>query len=106
MSDSDARKYVIVGNGFAGTTCAEQLSKHEPSCEILLATSRTRYTIASRCRRCCAIKPEAKVMIRNLAWHEENRIDLHLRTRVGKVVPQEKYAAEGPTANVTRTTRC
>ena len=40
------------------------------------ATSPIRSTTASRCRRCCARQiPEAKVMIRNLAWHEEHRID-------------------------------
>jgi NAD(P)H-nitrite reductase large subunit len=93
LSNSDARKYVIVGNGFAGTTCAEQLRKHEPSCEITLFGDEP-YTLYNRISLPPMLRhqiPEAKVMIRNLAWHEENRIDLHLRTRVDKVVPQEKY---------------
>ena len=34
--DSDVRRYVIVGNGFAGTTAAERLRKHDPACEITL----------------------------------------------------------------------
>jgi 3-phenylpropionate/trans-cinnamate dioxygenase ferredoxin reductase subunit len=33
--------------------------------------------------------PEAKVMIRNLAWHEEHRIKLHLSTHVERVIPAE-----------------
>ncbi|MBV8151765.1 MAG: NAD(P)/FAD-dependent oxidoreductase, partial [Candidatus Eremiobacteraeota bacterium] len=34
--DNSFRRYVIVGNGFAGTTCAEQLRKADPACEITL----------------------------------------------------------------------
>ena len=34
--------------------------------------------------------PEAKVMIRNLAWHEEHRITLHLRTHVERIVTEER----------------
>ncbi len=97
MSNSDARKYVIVGNGFAGTTCAEQLRKHEPSCEITLFGDEP-YTLYNRISLPPMLRhqiPEAKVMIRNLAWHEENRIDLHLRTRVDRVVPEENIVEAG-----------
>jgi NAD(P)H-nitrite reductase large subunit len=30
------RRYVIVGNGVAGTTCAETLRKNDPTCQVTL----------------------------------------------------------------------
>jgi len=33
---------------------------------------------------------EQKVIMRDLAWHEKNNIELHLETRVDRVVPEEK----------------
>lgn len=81
---SDVRRYVIVGNGFAGTTAAEQLRKHDTSCEITLFGDEpyplyNRISLPPMLRRQL---PEEKVMMRTVAWHEEHRIDLHLRTRV------------------------
>jgi 3-phenylpropionate/trans-cinnamate dioxygenase ferredoxin reductase subunit len=82
---SDVRRYVIVGNGFAGTTAAEQLRKHDPACEITLFGDEP-YTLYNRISLPPMLRkqiPEAKVMIRNLAWHEE-------RTHVERIVPQER----------------
>jgi 3-phenylpropionate/trans-cinnamate dioxygenase ferredoxin reductase subunit len=89
---AEFRRYVIVGNGFAGTTAAEQLRKHDLSCEIRLFGDEP-YTLYNRISLPPMLRkqiPEAKVMIRDLAWHEEHRIDLHLRTHVERVVPEER----------------
>jgi NAD(P)H-nitrite reductase large subunit len=91
VSSAGVSRYVIVGNGFAGTTAAEQLRKHDPSCEITLFGDEP-YTLYNRISLPPMLRrqiPEEKVMIRNLAWHEEHRIDLHLRTYVERVIPQE-----------------
>ncbi|MEO6912773.1 MAG: NAD(P)/FAD-dependent oxidoreductase [Candidatus Baltobacteraceae bacterium] len=89
---SDQRRYVIVGNGFAGTTAAEHLRKHDPSCSITLFTDEA-YPLYNR----IALPPllrkqvtEQKVIMRSLAWHEEHGITLHLRTRVERVLPDER----------------
>jgi NAD(P)H-nitrite reductase large subunit len=90
--NSDVRRYVIVGNGFAGTTAAEQLRKHDPACEITLFGDE-RYTLYNRISLPPMLRkqiPEAKVMIRDLAWHEQHRIALHLQTVVERVVPRER----------------
>ncbi len=94
---TDVRRYVIVGNGFAGTTAAEQLRKHDPACEITLFGDEP-YTLYNRISLPPMLRkqiPEAKVMIRNLAWHEEHRIALHLSTRVDRIVPQERVVEAG-----------
>jgi NAD(P)H-nitrite reductase large subunit len=90
--DTDVRKYVIIGNGFAGTTAAEQLRKHDPACDITLFGDEP-YTLYNRISLPPMLRrqiPEAKVMIRNLAWHEEHRITLHLNTHVERVITQEQ----------------
>ena len=89
----DARRYVIVGNGFAGTTAAEQLRKHDPTCSITLFTDEP-YTLYNR----IALPPllrkqvtQQKVIMRDTAWHEKQNIALHLETRVDAVAAEEKF---------------
>jgi len=93
MNDS-ARKYVIVGNGFAGTTCAEQLRKADPACSIVLFTDES-YCLYNRISLPPFLRrqiPEAKVMMRDVAWHEKMNIELHLSTRVDRIDAIEKVA--------------
>jgi len=86
------RRYVIVGNGFAGTTCAEQLRKADPGCSIVLFADEP-YCLYNR----IALPPllrkqvtEQKVIMRDLAWHEKLRIDLRLTTRVERLDVEAK----------------
>jgi NAD(P)H-nitrite reductase large subunit len=95
--NSDVRRYVIVGNGFAGTTAAEQLRKHDPACDITLFGDEP-YTLYNRISLPPMLRkqiPEAKVMIRDLAWHEQHRITLHLQTVVERIVPKERIVVAG-----------
>ena len=39
MAANDSKHYVIIGNGIAGTTCAQMLRKNDLSCEIWLLTN-------------------------------------------------------------------
>src|ERR1700676_1336649 len=81
------RRYVIIGNGFAGTTCAEQLRKADPACSIVLFADEP-YCLYNR----IALPPllrkqvtEQKVIMRDIAWHEKLAIDLRLSTRVDAI---------------------
>jgi NAD(P)H-nitrite reductase large subunit len=100
--DSSVRRYVIIGNGFAGTTAAEQLRKADPACSIVLYADEP-YTLYNR----IALPPllrkqvtEQKVIMRDLAWHEKHAIDLRLGTRVtaidaaGKTVTDDRGRVE------------
>ncbi len=81
------RRYVIVGNGFAGTTCAEQLRKADPACKIVLFADEP-YPLYNRISLPPMLRkqiPEAKVMMRDVAAHEKLNIDLRLNTRVEKI---------------------
>ncbi len=95
MQSNGFRRYVIVGNGFAGTTAAEQLRKADPACSITLFTDEP-YTLYNR----IALPPllrkqvtQQKVIIRDEAWHEKHNIALFLRTRVESVNAQERYVS-------------
>ncbi len=81
------RRYVIVGNGFAGTTCAEQLRKADPACSIVLFADEP-YCLYNRIALPPLLRKQVtkeKVIMRDVAWHEKNRIDLRLSTRVDRI---------------------
>jgi NAD(P)H-nitrite reductase large subunit len=95
--DSSVRRYVIVGNGFAGTTCAEQLRKLDAAASITMFADEP-YPLYNR----IALPPllrkqvtEAKVIIRDVAWHEKHAIDLRLSTRVERLNVEGKTVVAG-----------
>ena len=92
MASSETRRYVIVGNGFAGTTAAEQLRKHDPACRITLFGDEP-YPLYNRISLPPMLRkqiPEEKVMMRDLAWHENHAIELKLMTRVEGVNVEDR----------------
>jgi 3-phenylpropionate/trans-cinnamate dioxygenase ferredoxin reductase subunit len=100
MSNSDQRRYVIVGNGFAGTTCAEHLRKGDAACSIVMLADEP-YPLYNR----IALPPllrkqvtQQKVIMRDLAWHEKHAITLHLNTRADSIDVAEKVVYAGGTA--------
>ncbi len=95
--DRSDRKYVIVGNGYAGTTCAEQLRKLDSACSIVMFTDEA-YTLYNRIALPPLLRKQVakqKVIIRDMAWHEKHAIELHLNTRVDAIDTAERvvYAA-------------
>ena len=87
MAANLSRKYVIIGNGIAGTTCAQTLRKNDISCEIWLITNEPYplYNRVSLPRFLQGALVEQKVMMRDFAWHEEQRITLLTETTVTRV---------------------
>ncbi len=85
------RRYVIVGNGVAGTTAAEILRKNDPNCSIHLLTNEPYplYNRVSLPRFLQGVITEQKVMIRNFAWHEQRNIQLITETLVTGVHTDE-----------------
>jgi NAD(P)H-nitrite reductase large subunit len=95
--DTSVRRYVIIGNGFAGTTCAEGLRKLDAAASITMFADEP-YPLYNR----IALPPllrkqvtEAKVIIRDVAWHEKHAIDLRLSTRVEKIDVEGKSVLAG-----------
>jgi NAD(P)H-nitrite reductase large subunit len=87
-----SRKYVIIGNGIAGTTCAQTLRKNDISCEIWLITNEPYplYNRVSLPRFLQGALVEQKVMMRDFVWHEEQRITFLTETTVTRVDTNER----------------
>jgi len=89
------RRHVIIGNGIAGTTAAETLRRGDPNCSIVLISDEP-YTLYNRVALPPFLKlqiPETKVFLKNLEFHEKNRIELHLETRVVRVDSTQRTVA-------------
>ncbi len=87
MAAEVGKKYVIIGNGIAGTTCAQELRKNDPACDIWLITNEPHplYNRVSLPRYLQGLLPEEKVFIRDFTWHEQQRITLLTETLVARV---------------------
>jgi NAD(P)H-nitrite reductase large subunit len=86
------KKYVIIGNGIAGTTCAQTLRKNDPACQIWLLTNEPYplYNRVSLPRFLQGVLAEEKVMIRNREWHEQQAITLMTETVATRVDTDER----------------
>jgi NAD(P)H-nitrite reductase large subunit len=86
------RRYVIIGNGIAGTTAADTLRKNDPNCSIDLLTNEPYplYNRVSLPRFLQGVIVEQKVMIRDVAWHEQRNIRLITETVVTGIDTQER----------------
>ncbi|HEU0003773.1 MAG TPA: FAD-dependent oxidoreductase [Ktedonobacteraceae bacterium] len=86
------RRYVIIGNGIAGTTAADTLRKNDPNCSIHLFTNEPYplYNRVSLPRFLQGVLVEQKVMIRDFAWHEQRNIQLITNTMVTYVNTEER----------------
>lgn len=92
MAAQTASRYVIIGNGIAGTTAAQTLRQNDSACAIWLITNEVYplYNRVSLKRLLDGVLPEQKVMMRDLAWHEERRITLLRTTYVTHVDTRER----------------
>jgi NAD(P)H-nitrite reductase large subunit len=73
------KRFVIVGNGIAGTTCAETLRAEDPTCEVTLVGLEP-YPLYNRVSLPRYLKglPRERVMLRTVEQHSERGIDLRL----------------------------
>ncbi len=82
MAAQEQQRYVIIGNGIAGTTAAQILRKNDPNCSIDLITDEPYplYNRVSLPRFLQGVITEQKVMIRDREWHEQQGITLLTET--------------------------
>lgn len=81
---SEPPRYVLIGNGIAGTTAAETLRKNDPNCHISLFTDEP-YPLYNRVALPPALKldkPLAKVFLKTMEFHYEKNICFYPGTRV------------------------
>ncbi len=86
------KRYVIIGNGVAGTTAAETLRKNDPNCSVHLLTNEPfpLYNRVSLPRFLQGVIVEQKVMIRDFAWHDQRNIQLVTETMATSIDTDER----------------
>ena len=99
---ADPTRFVIIGNGAAGTYCPEQLRKDDVAGDILLITDEpyTLYNRVSLPRFLRGVLLEQRVYVRDEAWHEKNRIDLRRETKVTAVDFEHKVVTLDPGGSI------
>ncbi|GBE32979.1 nitrite reductase [NAD(P)H] [bacterium BMS3Bbin05] len=88
-------KYIIAGNGVAGTTAAEHIRKNDPDGSITVVSDEA-IPFYSRIRLIDFLAGDLTaedLIIRDKEWYRENRIDLMLGTRVESIDTGEKEVA-------------
>ena len=85
-------QYVIVGNGVAGTTAAEEIRKHDTNGAITIVTDED-LPFYSRIRLPEYIAGEVdenRLLIKKPEWYGNLNIDLKLKTRITAADPEKK----------------
>ncbi len=92
---SPNKRYVIIGNGVAGTTAAETLRKLDPHGSIHVFTNEPYplYNRVSLPRFLQGALPQQKVMLRDVEWHKQRHIQLVTETLVTTVNTEERVVA-------------
>ncbi|MBF0202936.1 MAG: FAD-dependent oxidoreductase [Desulfamplus sp.] len=86
------KKYLLIGNGIAGTTAAEQIRKHDPDGQITLLTKES-LPLYSRIRLpdyLCGKIDETGLVVKNQEWHDKNNIRLMTGTEIKRLDCQGK----------------
>ncbi|OGP51352.1 MAG: pyridine nucleotide-disulfide oxidoreductase [Deltaproteobacteria bacterium RBG_13_43_22] len=84
--------YVIIGNGVAGTTAAENIRKNDPQGEIKIFTDEA-YPFYSRIRLIEYLAGEVelpKLQIRSNTWYDDQKIQLFLNRKVVDIDTDKK----------------
>ena len=85
-------KYLIIGNGVAGTTAAENIRANDPDGEITVITDEDLpFYYRIRLNDCLAgVVGEQELIAKKEQWYSENNIELKLNTRVTGADPAAK----------------
>jgi nitrite reductase (NADH) large subunit len=88
----EMRHYLIIGNGVAGTTAAENIHKKDNSAQITMVTDEEvpfYYRIRLN-EYLSGDITEEDIIAKKQAWYEERGVDLKLKTRIVRAEPREK----------------
>ena len=88
------KKYLIIGNGAAGTTAAEYIRKTDSGGHITLITGET-FPFYSRIRLpdyLCGKIEKDDLILKDMAWHTEQAINLLTGTNIKEIDFQRKKA--------------
>jgi NAD(P)H-nitrite reductase large subunit len=91
MAD-EPQRFVMIGNGVAGTTAAEHVRKNAPESQVTLIAGEP-YPLYNRVALPIFLKgrvQEKNVMMRTVEVHEHRGVDLRLETRVTAISTEDR----------------
>jgi NAD(P)H-nitrite reductase large subunit len=93
-----SRRYVVIGNGIAGQTCAEELRAHDSECSIVMLAAERHplYNRVALPRFLRGQVREEKVLMRTIEDYQKRGLEIHFETWATEV---------DATAKVVRTNR-
>jgi nitrite reductase (NADH) large subunit len=85
--------YLIIGNGVAGNTAAENIRKFDPDGKIVIFSQEDRpfYYVPALPEYVAGDKQADKIIIHPQDWYDQHRIYLHLSTTVTKIDAAQKF---------------
>ena len=86
------RRYVVIGNGIAGQTCAEELRKLDADASIVMiaAEKHPLYNRVALPRYLRGQVRREKVFMRTIEDYQRQNLDIHFETWVTEIDPKEK----------------
>jgi NAD(P)H-nitrite reductase large subunit len=77
-----SRRYVVIGNGIAGQTCAEELRAHDSECSIVMLAAERHplYNRVALPRFLRGQVREEKVMMRTVEDYQKRGLEIHFET--------------------------
>jgi NAD(P)H-nitrite reductase large subunit len=77
-----SRRYVVLGNGIAGQTCAEELRKLDPECSVVMVAAERHplYNRVALPRFLRGQVREEKVLMRTVGDYEKKGLEIHFET--------------------------
>jgi nitrite reductase (NADH) large subunit len=86
------KKYLILGNGVAGTTAAENIRLHDTTGEITIVTDEDLpFYYRVRLPDCLGgVVTESQLIAKKTAWYDDKKISLKLNTRITEADPDVK----------------
>jgi nitrite reductase (NADH) large subunit len=84
--------YLIIGNGVAGNAAAETIRKNDPEGKITVFSRESRpfYYVPALPEYLAGAKAAEQIIIHPQTWYDQQRLDLHLSTRVTRIDPAQK----------------
>ena len=85
--------YLIIGNGVAGNTAAENIRKFDPEGKIAIFSKEDRpfYYVPALPEYVAGDKEADTIIIHPQSWYDQHRIELHLATAVIKIDVAQKF---------------
>ena len=89
-----SRRYVVIGNGIAGQTCAEELRARDPDCSIVMLAAERHplYNRVALPRFLRGQVREEKVMMRTVEDYQKRGLEIHFETWATEVDTAAKVA--------------